>query len=168
MAHGDRHRIRGRKPEAYREYKLQPSDINKGLKQIAREQIGDESLFSLILQKINDPPKTPWFQEIANKDRIGNNWTLLLPESPTSDYATFKLKSTVNIRTSPEVKPGNLHASQGITGTVWTYKKSSLRTDANGMRWADVTTTPPPNKVNGVTYWICVKDGSIIYTDPPL
>lgn len=169
MAQGDRYRIPGRKIEAYKEYKLQPSDLHKGLKQIAREQLGDESLYTLILRKTGDPKtQGAYYEEIPNKDHIGSDWTLLLPEPPASDYATFKLRDTVNIRTSPEVNPNNVHSSVGIIGTVWTYKKSTVRTDKNGMRWADVTTTPPPNKVAGVTYWICVREGNITHTDPPI
>ncbi|MFM8367447.1 MAG: hypothetical protein ACKOBD_01645 [Chloroflexota bacterium] len=74
MATGQQHRIpRGNKIVTYTEYQLQPGDANKGLKQIAREQLKNESLYVDILLITGTPNAqgTPWYQEIVNKDRIG-------------------------------------------------------------------------------------------------
>lgn len=82
MVTGQKHRIpRGNAIVEYTEYKLQPSDAGKGLKQIARERLNDENLYKDILQMTGTPNTQgiSWYQEIEPKDRIGNNWTLLLP-----------------------------------------------------------------------------------------
>ena len=175
MATGQSHRIpRGNAMVTYTEYKLQPSDAGKDLKRIARERLNDENLYKDILRMLEAPNTQgrPWYAEIVQKDRIGSDWTLLLPPAKAippqpapSDLATFKIISKANVRTSPKLDPGNIHFV-GPIGTIYTYKRSSMITDANGMVWVDVTPSNLPRKASGATYWMCVREGSIHHTDP--
>ncbi|MBK7448332.1 MAG: hypothetical protein IPJ47_02455 [Anaerolineales bacterium] len=115
MATGQSHRIpRGNAMVTYTEYKLQPSDAGKDLKKIARERLNDENLYKDILRMLEAPNTQgrPWYAEIVQKDRIGSDWTLLLPPAKAippqpapSDLATFKIISKANVRTSPKLDP---------------------------------------------------------------
>ena len=173
MAPGTKHRIpRGGVLVTYVEFKLQPSEFNKSLKQIAREQLNNENRYVDILYMVRPVDNTgTWYAEIPQpKDRFDPNWTLLLPDvpkatPPTSDLGTFKVIQKTYVRKSPKVETGNIN-NETIIGTVYTYKKSSKFTDAGGLVWVDVTSTNLPNKVNGVTYWVCVREGNISHTDP--
>jgi hypothetical protein len=159
----------------YTEFKLGAADQNKSLKQIAREQLGDESLYTQILKKreVGDPV----WEEIKDKDRYDPKWTLLLPpaksfppspppQPPSSSFGTFKVNKNVNVRTSPRVEAGNIFKEFPL-GTVYKYKLNDIRNE-NGMVWVDVTESNLGNKVPGATYWMCVREGSIYHTDPKI
>lgn len=165
MATGDLHAlIVNGKRITYTEYKLQPSDRGKGLKQIAGEQLYDENLFNLILKKRDDPAKQPIWEEIVAKDSVDVNWTLLLPPS---DYARLTLRNKANIRRSPKLEAGNIHY-EAPAGMVLAYKKSSVIRDVSGLVWADVGKSNIPNKDPNAAYWLCVKEGNIHHTDPQI
>jgi hypothetical protein len=166
MASGDQHGlIVNGKRTVYTEYKLQPGDRGKTLKQIAREQLYDENLFTLILKKRDDPTKQPIWEEIVTKDNLDPNWTLLLPPS---EYATFTLRDKANVRRTPKLESGNIHF-EGQVGVAFVYKKSSATKDANGMLWVDISKSNTiPNKDANATYWVCVKEGNIHHTAPQI
>lgn len=157
----------------YTEFKLGATDQNKSLKQIAREQLGDENLYTQILKKRDNPkPNEPIWEEIVLKDRFDPKWTLLLPpgksttpsQPPASSFGTFKVIKKVNVRTSPRVEAGNIF-KEFPQETVYKYKLNSVCNE-NGMVWVDVTESNLGNKVPGATYWMCVREGSIYHTDP--
>jgi hypothetical protein len=162
----------------YTEFKLGAADQNKSLKQIAREQLGDETLYTQILKKRENPkPNEPIWEEIVLKDRFDPRWTLLLPpaksfppsqppQPPPTSFGTFKVNKKVNVRTSPRVEAGNIF-KEFPEGTVYKYKLNSVRNE-NGMVWVDVTESNLGNKVPGATYWMCVREGSIYHTDPKI
>lgn len=159
----------------YTEFKLGAADQNKSLKQIAREQLGDENLFAQILKKRDNPkPNEPIWEEIVLKDRFDPKSTLLLPpgksttppQPPASGLGTFKVNKKVNVRTSPKVEAGNIF-KEFPQETVYKYKLNSVRNE-NGMVWVDVTESNLGNKVPGATYWMCVREGSIYHTDPKI
>lgn len=158
----------GGAPVWYTEYTLPPNARNKGLKDIAREQLGDEKLFVNILRKIGPENNQgiKWYDEIIPKDRIDPNWTFLLPPAASgADLGKFKIKQRMAVRTSPRIEAGNVFF-EGPVETEYTYKKSSKFTDANGLVWVDVTQSNIPRKVSGATYWMCVREGNIARTDP--
>ena len=159
----------------YTEFKLGAADQNKSLKQIAREQLGDESLYTQILKKRETGD--PIWEEIKDKDRYDPKWTLLLPpaksfppspppQPPSSGFGTFKVNKNVNVRTSPKVEAGNIFKEFPL-GTVYKYRLDSVRNE-NGLVWVDVTESNLGNKVPGATYWMCVREGSIYHTDPKI
>jgi hypothetical protein len=159
----------------YTEFKLGAADLNKSLKQIAREQLGDENLYTQILKKRETGD--PIWEEIKDKDRYDPKWTLLLPpaksfppspppQPPSTSFGTFKVNKNVNVRTSPRVEAGNIFKEFPL-GTVYKYRLDSVRNE-NGMVWVDVTESNLGNKVPGATYWMCVREGSIYHTDPKI
>lgn len=176
MATGDNHGISiNGKLVTYTEYKLQPSDLNKSLKQIARERLGAESLFDKILRKRENVPlgQQIW-EEIPLKDRIDPNWTLLLPPAQaapapsTPEYKTFKLLRPAYVRTSPRVEAANTYNNTAFPqGTIWNYRTNNIHRE-NGMVWVEVTTSNIGKKIAGATYWMCVREGSLAHSDPPI
>ncbi|GAB4403282.1 MAG: hypothetical protein OHK003_31070 [Anaerolineales bacterium] len=181
MVTGQKHRIpRGNAIVEYTEYKLQPSDAGKGLKQIARERLNDENLYKDILQMTGTPNTQgiSWYQEIEPKDRIGNNWTLLLPparpvsnnpaSNPSAQLGTFKLTQETNIRTSPRVEAANIFLL-GRVGTQYTYLTNSKITDQAGMTWVEVAASNFGSKaIPGARYYICVREGNLVRTNPAI
>jgi len=183
MATGTKHDIvRGNARVTYTEYKLQPSDAGKGLKQIARERLNDENLYKDILQMTGaaNNQGIPWYAEIEPKDRIGNNWTLLLPparpasNNPATNPSTstqlgmFKLTQETNIRTSPRVEAANIFLL-GRVGTQYTYLVNSKITDHAGMTWVEVAASNFGSKaIAGARYYVCVREGNLIRTDPAI
>lgn len=178
MAPGQTYTIPNRNniPTTYTEYKIQPSDFNKRLMDIAREHLHDESLHVDILRKTNDTLQGSWWVTLDdNNPVVGNDWTLLLPPAravhpvqPAIQHGMFTLTQEANIRTSPKVEAGNVFLV-GRIGTQYTYDINSRQTDANGMTWVDVSPTDFHGKaVPGAKYWICVREGNISHTNPPL
>lgn len=178
MANGDKYQIpRNGAMKPYIEYKMQPADFNKGLKQIAREKLGNENLYVDILLKTAEPTTNPWYTEIVHKDRIDPNSTLLLPivanpgpipppqPAPT---AKFKLLNKQYIRTSPRIEANNMHGNiPSPIGVEYTYKTNNIHRE-NGLVWVDITPSNIPNKANGATYWMCVRENAITHTNPPI
>lgn len=158
----------------YTEFKLGAADQNKSLKQIAREQLGDENMYTQILKKRDNPkPNEPIWEEIVLKDRFDPKSTLLLPPAkssppspPPSNFGIFKVNKKVNVRTSPRVEAGNIF-KEFPQETVYKYRLDNIRAE-NGMVWVDVTESNLGNKVPGATYWMCVREGSIYHTDPKI
>jgi len=178
MATGTKHTIiRGNAKVQYTEYELQPSDAGKGLKQIARERLNDENLYKDILQLIGpaNDKKIPWYAEIEPKDRIGNNWTLLLPParpasntpSTSTQLGMFKLTQEANIRTGPRMDAAVFLI--GRVGTQYTYLVNSKITDQSGMTWVEVAASNFGSKATaGARYYVCVREGNLIRTDPAI
>lgn len=169
--------IRKGKRMTYRVYKLKPGDGGKGLRQIAREQLKNESLFEDIIRQLDAPnPATglDW-EEIANKNSVDVKWTLLLPvvqsqpvPPPVEQRGTFHIKGETNVYTAPRVEAGKLFF-KGPKGTQYTYLVKSKFTDRQtGMTWVDVTPSNLPGKTPGAKYWMCVREGNVTRTDPPL
>lgn len=154
--------IKNGKKEYFTEYKLKPGD--KSLAQVAREQLYDESLHTRILKWLDVPNAQGFqFEEIAPNAKIADLRTVLLPPS---DYATFTLTAKTNVRKTARVEGANvLYAADANAKFV--YKKSTVIKDGNGMLWADVSKTDP-QKNGGGAYWVCVRDGTITNTNPPI
>lgn len=150
----------------YTEYKVTPADANKYLQQIAKEQLFDESLYTGILRWLAAPNAQGFqWEEINPKNvLVSPQWTLLLPPS---DFATFTLNARANVRRSPRVDGSNIHSTAEIK-TKFVYKKSTVIVE-NGLVWADVTKSDSIlQKAGGQSYWLCVKEGSIHHTNPPI
>ncbi len=163
MATGDTHTIFiGTNRVTYTEYQLQPSDRNKSIAQIAREQIGNEKPANPIYRKVIPGPNNPIWAEV--KDPLDPSWALLLP---TSEFASFTIKEGEKVRTSPKIDNNNiLYDAQA--GFRFLYKKNSVIVDStNGMVWADVSRTDPQRN-GGKPYWVCVKYMNSHRTNPPI
>jgi hypothetical protein len=160
----------GGKPIWYTEFMLPQSAQNKTARDIAREQLGDENLFVHILKKLaaENNQGVKWYEALNPNERLVAGLTLLLPPAnPGADLGKFKIHQRMVVRTSPRIEAGNVFFECPIE-TEYSYKKSSKFTDPNGLVWVDVTPSNLPRKVNGATYWMCVREGNVTRTDPPV
>lgn len=152
----------GMKEVKYKEYPLQPSDRNKSLAQIAREQLGVDKLVFPIYKKVPSINGSPIYADVA--DPLDPNLTLLLPPS---DFASFVTHESEKVRTTPRIENNNILYEAPVSST-FLYKKNSVIVDiTNDMVWADVSQTDPKRN-GGRAYWVCVKYGNTNRTTPPI
>jgi hypothetical protein len=163
MAHGTIQRLPWKNGiGSFIEYKIQPSDLNKSLKQLAREQLMDESLYDQILLKVAEPATNPkWYTTINDKSKYDPNWTLLLPPS---EFAAFIVTVNTNIRKTPEEVNGNI-LEVAKQFEKYFYKRSTVKVNGQ-MVWAEVSKTNPA-RFGNIPYWICVKNKTY-NTNPPI
>lgn len=160
----------GGAPIWYTEYMVPANYQNRTARDVAREQLGNENLFVSILKKLapENNQNIKWYETLNPNEKLVAGLTLLLPPAaPGADLGKFKIHQRMVVRTSPRIEAGNVFFECPIE-TEYSYKKSSKITDANGLVWVDVTTSNLPRKVNGATYWMCVREGNIARTDPPI
>lgn len=160
----------GGAPVWYTEYMVPAGFQNKTARDVARVQLGNENLFVSILKKIaqENSNNIKWYETLNPNEKLVSGLTLLLPPAaPGADLGKFKIHQRMVVRTSPRVEAGNVFF-ECPTETEYSYKKSSKFTDPNGMTWVDVTASNLPRKVNGATYWMCVREGNVSRTDPPV
>lgn len=152
MATGETHQIFiGTARIIYTEYQLQPSDRNKSIAQIAREQIGTDRPTHPIYRKVPPSASSPIYAEV--RDPLDPNWTLLLPPS---EYASFTIIEGEKVRTSPKIENNNI-LYDAATNSRFLYKKNTVFVDStNNLVWADVSRTDPQRN-GGKPYWVCVK-----------
>lgn len=160
----------GGAPVWYTEYMVPAAFQNKTARDVAKVQLGNENLFVSILKKIaqENNNNVKWYETLNPNEKLVTGLTLLLPPAtPGADLGKFKIHQRMVVRTSPRVEAGNIFFECPIE-TEYSYKKSSKFTDPNGMTWVDVTASNLPRKVNGATYWMCVREGNVARTDPPV
>lgn len=137
-------------------YKVQPTDTS--LKQIARDQLHDESLADkIVLDRETANPKGFFWDEIP-ANSFDNRWTLLLPPS---ELAAF----TVTANTPIHRAPNGEFLGGANTKEKYFYKRSSVVVSGQKV-WAEVTKTTP-SRFGNKPYWVLVKDGSA-KTNPPI
>lgn len=150
MAHGQIRRIDTPKAAgSFIEYKIQPGD--KSLKQIAREQLADETLWDKIILHRETPNPKGFFWDEVPANAFDHRWTILLPPS---EFAAVTITVNTTICDAPN---GNL-LDAAKTGEKYFYKRSNVKVDGQNV-WAEVTKTNP-GRYGGKPYWICVKKGT--------
>lgn len=151
----------------YTVYKLLPADKGKTLKQIAREQLYDENLYTGILRWLDTAlPNGDHEQAISDKDHPGSDWTLLLPPS---DFAKLTLSDKQNVRKSHKEENNNI-SYVADAKREFIYKKSTIHKE-NGAVWVDVSKTGELHVEAGHVSppaWIRVTEGTIHHTIPSI
>jgi hypothetical protein len=160
MAHGDlKKRTTPKAGGLFIEYKIQPGDTS--LKQIARNQLADESLWDkIVLNRETPNPATNNYWDEIPAGAWDPRWVLLLPPSI---YAAF----IITVKTTICKNPNGALLGEAKVGEKFFYKRSSVSRSADKkVVWVDATSTSPA-RYNGSPYWVCVKNGNPL-TNPPI
>lgn len=157
MAHGQIKKVATPKAAGYFiVYKVQPTDTS--LKQIARDQLGDENLWDKIILNRDTPNAKGFLWDEVPPNAFDSRWTLLLPPS---EFAAFTITVNTPIHRSPN---GEFLGSANIPEKYF-YKRSTVVISGQKV-WADVTKTNPA-RFGNKPYWVLVKDGTS-KTNPPI
>lgn len=157
MAHGQIKKVSTPKVSGYfMEYKVQPGDTS--LKQIAREQLADESLWDKIVLDRQTPNEKGFLWDEIPPNAFDIRWTLLLPPS---DFAAV----TVSTNTPIHASPNGEFLDGAKAPEKYFYNRKNVTVIGQKV-WVEVTKTNP-SRFGGKSYWILVKDGTP-KTNPPV